>query len=348
MPSSDELQQIAETLRSGGDPGTVSVREFLGWFGAQRRGSWIVWHIRSLLRMKNLITVPDFESAYIDSPISFALEDSTGTDDAENASPIDDESASHSIYADPTYRISKLEAANRPPITIAPDASLEHATTLMLSNDYSQLPVTVSDRHVKGVISWTSVGIRSALKKTGDFVRDFMDPHQEIRADSSLFQAIPIIEQFGYVLIRSSEGSIQGIVTSSDLSSQFRQLAEPFLLLGEIENHIRHIISRRFECETLSEFSDPKDGGRTIESVADLTFGEYVRLLENPKCWDKLALAMDRVEFCKELDRVRRIRNDVMHFDPDGIPPADLKKLRDFGSLLQKLHDLGLPGASAR
>ena len=36
----------------------------------------------------------------------------------------------------------------------------------------------------------------------------------------------------------------------------------------------------------------------------------------------------------KRLDEVRRIRNDVMHFDPDGIAEKDLDTLRRFDQFL--------------
>src|SRR5215470_9962753 len=61
---------------------------------------------------------------------------------------------------------------------------------------------------------------------------------------------------------------------------------------------------------------DPADPDRGIEDVSDLTFGEYIRLLENPKRWEKLTVKIDRKTFVEELKRVGRIRNDIMHFDP--------------------------------
>ena len=71
--------------------------------------------------------------------------------------------------------------------------------------------------------------------------------------------------------------------------------------------------------------------------MSDLTFGEYRRLLEKPSNWEKLSLAIDRKEFIGRLEEVRRIRNDVMHFDPDGIPETDLEVLRKFVTFLRRL-----------
>jgi DNA-directed RNA polymerase specialized sigma54-like protein len=40
---------------------------------------------------------------------------------------------------------------------------------------------------------------------------------------------------------------------------------------------------------------------------------------------------------CGQLDQVRKIRNDVMHFDPAGIQATDLQSLRNFARFLRKL-----------
>lgn len=85
---------------------------------------------------------------------------------------------------------------------------------------------------------------------------------------------------------------------------------------------------------------DATDASRPVEDVSDLTFGEYVRLLENPANWQKLNLRIDRSHFVKKLEEIRVIRNDVMHFDPEGIEETDLKKLRDFVAFLQRLQRL--------
>jgi hypothetical protein len=144
-----------------------------------------------------------------------------------------------------------------------------------------------------------------------------------------------------YVLVRGSDQRIVGIVTTSDLSLQFQQMTEPFLLLGEIENHIRRLIASHFDQAELAAAKDSTAGPRQVETAADLTFGEYKRLLEEPSRWDRLGLHVDRVLFNRLLDRVREIRNDVVHFDPDGIPNDDLQVLRDFARFLRALQTIG-------
>ena len=130
-------------------------------------------------------------------------------------------------------------------------------------------------------------------------------------------------------------------MTTSDLSEQFGHLSEPFLLVGEIENHIRSLIDGKFTAEELAANRDPSDEEREVERVDELTQGEYKRLLENPKHWEKLNLiAMDRKGFVQQLENVRQIRNRVMHFEPDGLEEEDLEILRRFTDLLRKLQKL--------
>ncbi len=295
------------------------------------------------------MTVPDFESAWLDGPIEFrttSVPAVLGNVEVEEV-PAPEiptvlaEPTISWISRDPSYRISKLAAANEGVFSVGPDAPLSEAVTLMMSRDFSQLPVMTGERSVRGVISWMSIGSRLALGRSGTLVKDLMQQAHEVRADTSIFDAIPLIVRHSYVLVRSDSQKVTGIVTASDLSLQFRTLTEPFLLLSEAENLIRNMIGKKFTASQLAAARDPGAGDREIHNVADLTFGEYIRLLEKPERWGQLGLAIDRVLFCKDLDQVRKIRNDVTHFDPDGITPSDLDALRNFTSFLKQLEENG-------
>ncbi len=351
----ERLADIARALRGGEGAPVVTVRSFLRWFFAtQRRGHWIVSYIRTLLDEAGLRTEPDFESAYLDAEMRFELADKADAAPAQTSTTEVSETVRISdhaevrvrvvtpSFADPTYRVSKLAPANRTPLSVRPDTTLAEAATLMMANNFSQLPVMTNERDVKGVVSWKSIGIRLSLGQNLVAVREAMDPYAEISADASLFTAIPLIVEHEYVLVRASDQRIVGIITASDLSLQFQQMTEPFLLLGEIENHIRRLISSHFDQTELAAARDPDDVPRSVETAADLSFGEYKRLLEEPARWDRLNLNIDRGVFIQLLDKVRKIRNDVMHFDPDGIPDDDLLVLRDFAQFLRTLQTIGV------
>ena len=346
------LNDITRALEAGDPVPAVTVRTFLSWFWrSQRRGRWIVSHIREQLQKAGLKTVPDFESTYLDADISFELSllgesPSPAVHAATTEAVLVTEGievlVSDESFADPTYRISKLASANRGPISAKPDSKLAEAVTLMMANDFFQLPVMVNDRDVKGIISWETIGTRLALGQSPEWVREAMDAHAEVSSEASLFTAIPVIVEHGYALVRSPvDKRIVGIITTSDLSLQFQQLSEPFLLLGEIENHLRKIIGSRFGAEELAALKDPSDVARSVKSVADLSIGEYQRLLDDPSKWQTLKLDLDRAIFVQLLEKVRKTRNEVMHFDPDGIEDKSLHELRDFVRLLRRLQSVG-------
>jgi hypothetical protein len=82
-------------LKNGVNPQSETVRAFLLWFYAERRGYRVVNHIRSALAQYRVSTSPDFEDAYIDGYITFVKAPGEGADES----------------ADPTVRLSRLDAA---------------------------------------------------------------------------------------------------------------------------------------------------------------------------------------------------------------------------------------------
>lgn len=323
--SSDRLAAIASGLRDGVVGPTETVRTVLSWFGAERRGTWVVKQINEALDAHELVTEPSFESTWIDGLVTFIRKPRKGAQGA----PLD-----------PTFRLGRLEAANKEIVSVKPNDGLDKVITLMLTNDFSQLPVMTGPRDVKGVVSWKTIGSRLALNKACAECKDFMEPAQILSEEVSLLEAVEVIANYDYVLVQKSDKTIGGVVTASDFSFQFKTMSEPFLLVGEIENGIRHLLYGKFNSEELQAARAETDPGRVVKSPSDLTFGEYVRLLEPESNWNKLGVKIDRVEFVKQLDRARKIRNDVMHFDPDGLDPDDTKFLTEFAQFLKRIREI--------
>ena len=318
------LKEIAEKMREDRGTGLApsspapTVREFMSWFGYARRGLWFVEKIREGLDANGLHTEPDFQHAYVDSEISFR--------DSSVATP----------PADSTLRVDILEAAHNHPISVTPNDELKTAITHMMSNDFSQVPVMEGQREVKGMLTWESIGSRTAMGQTGEDVKQYMGTAEIIEGQRPLFDAVSVIARTGYVLVRGQDNVMTGIVTASDLNDQFLQLAEPFLLVGEIESHIRRVIHGKFTREELTSISQIPDS-QNIDHIAEMTFGDYCRLLEDPGRWEKLNLQFDKTVLVKQLHEIRDIRNNVMHFNPDGLDPEDAKKLRNASRFFQRL-----------
>jgi len=84
-----------------------------------------------------------------------------------------------------------------------------------------------------------------------------------------------------------------------------------------------------------------------IESSESLRSDERIRVeliaaldLANKEYWKRLELAVDRAEFITHLESVRRLRNDVMHFNPDGLDDDQRKKLRNVARFFDQLANM--------
>jgi CBS domain-containing protein len=243
--------------------------------------------------------------------------------------------------ADPTFRIGSLPAANKNLTTVGQDDTLKKAVTMMLQSDYSQLPIMHGEREVKGMISWKSIASRYAIGGECCKVQHCREDAQVVDGNGTLFDAIPTIVKHGYVLVRNPQDKkITGIVTASDLSLQFQQLAEPFLLLREIELHIRQLLQDKVLSEDLDWLASADTMAPKPNSISDLSFGSYIRLVQRPEVWQKLALNIDQTSLTKQLEDVRQIRNDVMHFDPDPMTAKQLEVLKNAAKFMQQLYEL--------
>jgi CBS domain-containing protein len=368
----DKILWAADRLKAGRRVNRITVRDFLGHFGAERRGSIKVQAIREALDTLDLTTEPDFELAWIDEPIWLRLKDGTrptaasGSNIESVTGDIELEGASASLYQgsnppltstapdtptrseivdgisgeDPTFRIGSLPAANKALVVVSNDAPLTKAITLMLQYDFSQLPVMQGERDVKGVITWKSIGLKLAMGQKCTSVGDCREEIRIIDSNRTLFEAIPTIVDFGYTLVRNQQDRrITGIITASDLSLQFQALSEPFLLLREIELHIRRILGKKI---TESDFQLLETAGvsnRKVRQIEELSLGQYIRLFQHPDVWTKLALSIDSVEFIQLLDQVREIRNEVMHFDRDPMTKDQLDTLKRATRFMQHLYE---------
>jgi len=340
---------LAEQAKAGQQP-RISVRELLRHFRSYRRGQWVVRMVRNGLDEAGVVTTPDFNIMHLDAQVSLVPKPAPQNrihDGEVGEKPGSAPEAEPVVVAtederemEARHRLSRLLDPANAPVSVVPDDTVAKAITIMLTRDFSQLPVMQKERDVKGAFSWKSYGERMAMGLPCALVRDCMFQPKELGEDASIFEAVRVIAENDFVLVRDSTRRVAGIVTASDITRQFQQLAEPFMLLGEIENQIRIMMAQKFSKEDLQAAKDPNDTERTVAEVSDLTFGEYIRLLENPAKWDKLELKFDRGTFVNFLEEIRQIRNDVMHFDPDGIEAAGLRKLRDFARFLEQVQRL--------
>jgi CBS domain-containing protein len=155
-----ELHAQKVALDNGEKP-RVTVRQLLRWFEAARRGYHVVQRIRAALEALGMITYPDFEGEYIDQEVFFmpkgwgetSTTTSTVNADTTTSTTTTSSTTTTTMPSDqipptappssvgPSHRLGRLGAANQKPVSVSSNERLEVATTLMLTHNFSQLPV---------------------------------------------------------------------------------------------------------------------------------------------------------------------------------------------------------------
>jgi CBS domain-containing protein len=319
--------------RANGDEAVLTIREFISRWGARRRGYWIVEQIKEDLNRFGLTTKPDFEEGYIDSEIRLIP--------PPRAKSVTSAATAASVAVDAkipeaTLKIGSFKSASDKLVSVRPDSSLEHAQSVMMQHDYSQLAVLSSPRDLLGAITWESIAQRR-IHRPAATLRECIVPADVVDTSDDLLYNIPRIIARGFVFVRGPDRQITGIVTTTDLSLNFLTLAEPFLILGQVERCLRQIVMKRFTVDEIAEAKDPRDEGRKVDSVDNLTLGEVVRMFEPVERWQKLGWQIDRKVFLEALAQVVEMRNETMHFSPDPVEEERVQGLRNSLKWLQMM-----------
>lgn len=317
------LEALAREIKETNLPKKITPRTLVAAVGYERRSPGACELIDKFLEENDLEVEPHYFEVWTDNEIELRPKPK----------------AKKRRREDPIKRIGLLKAANTKPSTVENNDKLEKAITLMMMNNYSQLPVMNGPRKVVGYISWETIGEARSKGVVSEEVKDYKrDSIRLFKRDIPLMQAIREIYRNDFIVVTESDGSPCGIVTTADISSQFLTWTEPFVMLEQIENQVRHLLDEKILLEDLKKVC--QEEGREVNNIDDLTFGEYQRLFENPKHWERIGLrSVDRGLFVQMFDDVRNIRNDVMHFDPEGIDEVSREKLKSMANFLNKLTD---------
>lgn len=216
-----KLKEISRKVLEDGQSISLSPRELINFYRWQRRGRNINWHVRRDLEKLGITTEPDFETSFIDGVVSIIVnkpKQDVQENDLDHQDGADVQIITGGVPSDPVARIRMLESANKKPVSVTPDDEITKAVTIMMMNDFSQLPVMTNERTVKGMVSWRSIGRARTLKRPSTYVRDCMEEAYEIRDDLPLLDAIDVVMKNEVVLIIGGDKKITGIVTNSDLA----------------------------------------------------------------------------------------------------------------------------------
>lgn len=332
-----DRQRVHERLRRAReradeqDPERISVRALLALWEATDRGDKI-GQIEADLANHGLVTSPSFRAVTLDTVVSLTTPSDEGPPVIEDV-PVgkDDEGGDDLNVRLTVGNLSPLEGVE----SVSPNSTLHEAVTKMLLNEFSQLAVLNGPRNLRGAVTWRSIA-QAMHQKPDATVADAIDTRVELVAyDRDLFEVLPLLQQHEFVFVLDENRIVKGIVTTSDVAQRYGEMATPFFQVGELDQTLRWILNRSFDIPAIRPLCS-----RAVESFDDLTFGDYQSILGNREIWDKLGWPLDRQVFIARLEKIRRIRNKVMHFHPDPIPEDAINKLRSFNSLLHQYRDL--------
>lgn len=319
----EEFLEIVKEIKENDKEFEITPRELLNYLYCEKRTSGNVAYVNRFLDENQLETEPNYVNGWIDGAIILKHKKKATTKNG----------------IDPIQRVKLLPSSNNEPISVTRDSKLKEAITLMMMHNYSQLPVMGSPRNIVGYVSWETIGCALANGNVSEDIKEYICTDITLLSyETPLLEAISIVIEKEFALVQKSDKSICGIVTIADISMQFFSATEPFILLEQIENHIRQLLDKKFLVEDIKEFCKIEGIERNIEYIDDLTFGDYIRILSDPKNWEKLNVALERTHFISQLEKIRIIRNDVMHFDPEGITEGQRSDLVKMAKFLMQLR----------
>lgn len=337
-----ELLRIAESVDE--EPQRCSYRQLLAYFGETAPGVLLRRRIVSTIQSLGLVVSPSLEGLSLDATVAFTRAAGVAKKKVAPAAP-----AVQRAPRPQELSVSLARSLRRRHATLlvgdVPGA-LERAKTIPAGTNWLEarthldlqhrpgLVVLSGSRSIRGVVTWRGLA-RSASPENGP-VR--LEQAQAVAHDMRLLDALPLFEAHQVLVVLDSERLPCGPLDASAALSLLRVEAEPYLLIDEIEHLLRGLLDGSMRPEEMASARAPQDSRRAVTRAADLSFGEYERLLQQPALWPRFKLEgkLDQGVFTEKLREVRELRNRVMHFDREHRTEGDRRLLLEMVTFLRE------------
>ncbi|CAM5304652.1 CBS domain-containing protein [Streptomyces californicus] len=212
--------------------------------------------------------------------------------------------------------VGRLPSARSELKTVRLTDPLSRAVELLSENAYDQLPVLDDDGHLRGSISWREIGATNrpatALVEDAAVLKV-----RSIRTDEPMVDCLADVADHGCVFVLNPDGSLSGIVTGHDLAHRFDQELRPYALIQELELRLRRALKKALMQvkEIHGEYGLPGDPAKIVKLAEQgMNFADYITLLKRDDVWRATGWQFPQQSFAERMDRVRKIRNETMHF----------------------------------
>jgi len=227
------------------------------------------------------------------------------------------------------HPLSDILAQRQPPLCVETGSTIGAALRLMTEHRFAQLPVVDRDGNLVGIINQPTILSMYFFTK-GDAplfdmaVDHVLEPAATLTENDNLFRAVDLLTTPGRaaaVVVR--EGQPFGILTGKDMTHFFRGLFEGMILIERIELGLREQVAAAYADEdalnvaTIAAFGpDPENPHYALRNPHKLSFGDRLMLIADDDNWPAFELVLGpRVVFLHLMERVRQVRNELMHFN---------------------------------
>ncbi|MFU8772740.1 MAG: CBS domain-containing protein, partial [Anaerolineales bacterium] len=148
------------------------------------------------------------------------------------------------------YPVSNMIEGRGTPVSVNKSDPISTALTIMLENDYSQLPVLDDQDQILGMITYKNI-LRALKYYQADLdelvVKNAIESADKFDLEDDIFDILPSLLANNAVLITGMGEQLIGIVTNYDTTEYFRKRSEDLMIIEEIELNIRDLIHLTFE-----------------------------------------------------------------------------------------------------
>ncbi len=210
--------------------------------------------------------------------------------------------------------------------TVQRDDSAALALTIMIADDFSQVPVLSGKRKVIGAVTWRSLACHNVqVNTTAGDVSEPIPGGTPFPLTKPVVDVLDLVSSSDFVLTCNNENELCGIVTASDMTLWAKHYCKAFLAVDEIERHLRGALSNvdpdlPNSARPTANVGMTDDGHMTDSWTFALYRGFFDRdddawhRLPEEQLWSRI----DRSEFRRRLQEANEARNRAFHFRTGG------------------------------
>lgn len=312
MHASPEIVNLNDFLAmvKKGAPWRIPTERLIRLNGNSRRGKNVNQDINEKLKSFGLVSKPAVENADYYGHVFIS-------------DPRDDLPEAETVASLP---ISAFRGDWPTLVSCGPEMLTKKIQTFMIGDDLSQIPVLSKDKKtLYGVVTWRSIAqYRGNLDDAT--AREIMMPFNHVASSSDDFlEHVETIIAQEFVLYKAPDGSVDGIVTASDLAQAFNGTAGIYIQLQELESRLRILLDKSSIPDLRKHLDLKRRTMKKFRGATDMTFGEYLGALADDSIWQDTGIEFDRELCLKLFDKVRNVRNGVMHFSSGPDDETDVE-----------------------